>query len=146
MGEHVDTGEREGGPDPVDLYVGGRIRLRRTLMGMSQEKLADALGLTFQQIQKYERGANRVSASRLSQIARTLGVSIAWLFNEQPGPPATDPATGFAQTQAAFGDGVDDILQRRETLDVVRAYYRITSPVARKSVYDLMKSLGSNEP
>ncbi len=144
MDEHADPTEREVGPDPVDVYVGGRIRLRRTLLGMSQERLADALGLTFQQIQKYERGTNRVSASRLSQIAHALGVSIAWLFNEQSGPAAAG-AAGFAEPQAGFGDEADNVLQRRETLDVVRAYYRISNPAARRSVYELMKSLGSGE-
>jgi transcriptional regulator with XRE-family HTH domain len=148
MGENAEPGDREGGPDPVDLFVGTRIRLRRTLLGMSQERLADALGVTFQQIQKYERGTNRVSASRLSQIARALEVSIAWLFNEQPNAGPTDPTAGIpgmAETQSPFGEGVADILQRKETLDLIRTYYRISSPAARKSVYELMKSLGSDE-
>ena len=147
MSEQTATGEREGGPDPVDIYVGGRIKLRRTLMGMSQERLADALGLTFQQVQKYERGANRVSASRLKHIAQALGVSIAWLFNEKadPAPVGAGAAPGFAESQAGFGDAIDEILQRRETLDLVRAYYRISSPAARKSVYDLVKSLGNEQ-
>ncbi len=136
--------ERESGPDPVDIYVGGRIKLRRTLMGMSQERLADALGLTFQQVQKYERGINRVSASRLKHIAQALGVSIAWLFNEHAGAGAHGAAPGFAEPQTGFGDDVNDILQRREALEVVRAYYRIGSPAARKSVYDLMRSLGTD--
>ncbi len=143
MDQQTDPGEREG-PDPVDVMVGGRIKLRRTLMGMSQERLADALGLTFQQVQKYERGANRVSASRLKHIADALDVSIAWLFNEKS-DPAPAAAAGFAENQAGFGDEIDDILRRRETLEMVRAYYRIRSPAARRSVYDLMRSLGADQ-
>src|SRR5678816_919138 len=77
-----------GRPNPVDIHVGGRVRLRRTLLGMSQEKLADALGLTFQQVQKYERGANRIGASRLHQLSRILEVPVAFFFEEMGSSPA----------------------------------------------------------
>ena len=139
MTENLERAEREGGPDPVDVYVGSRIKLRRTVLGLSQERLADALGVTFQQVQKYERGTNRVSASRLAQIARALSITIAWFFNEQP------DRSGFHEGQQDFGTGSESIMQSRETAELVRAYYRISSPAARKSVYDLMKSLGSSE-
>ncbi|HIC80951.1 MAG TPA: XRE family transcriptional regulator, partial [Kiloniellaceae bacterium] len=75
---------RTGGPNPVDVHVGGRVRLRRTLLGMSQEKLGEAIGLTFQQVQKYERGANRVGASRLFDLSRVLDVPVGFFFDEMP--------------------------------------------------------------
>lgn len=95
-------------PSPVDVYVGSRIRLRRTLLGMSQERLGTALGLTFQQVQKYERGANRVGASRLYDLARVLDVPIAFFFDGMPdeaaiAPVASMPAESFAEARGAFG-------------------------------------------
>ena len=132
-------------PSPIDAHVGARIRLRRTLMGMSQERLGEALGLTFQQIQKYERGANRVGASRLYDLARVLDVPISFFFDDMPEPLARGGGEitarhglGFADTQQSFSD---DALNRRETLELVRAYYRITDPAVRKRVFDLIKSL-----
>lgn len=133
-------------PSPIDSHVGARIRLRRTLMGMSQERLGEALGLTFQQIQKYERGVNRVGASRLYDLARVLDVPISFFFDDMPEPlarggggeMAARRSFGFAETQQSFAD---DALNRRETLELVRAYYRITDPAVRKRVFDLIKSL-----
>ena len=142
---------------PIDVHVGARMRLRRTLMGMSQERLGDALGLTFQQVQKYERGVNRVSASRLYDLARVLDVPISFFFDDMPeavaavyggtpgGYTARRTAQGFADTQEGFGQsanyGQDDALNRRETLELVRAYYRITDPAVRKRIFELVKSL-----
>lgn len=133
-------------PSPIDAHVGARIRLRRTLMGMSQERLGESLGLTFQQIQKYERGVNRVGASRLYDLARVLDVPISFFFDDMPEPLARTGAGemgarrgfGFAEAQQSF---TDDALNRRETLELVRAYYRITDPAVRKRVFDLIKSL-----
>ncbi|MBS1018503.1 helix-turn-helix domain-containing protein [Gluconobacter cerinus] len=154
---------------PVDVHVGNRIRLRRTLMGLSQEKLGEALGLTFQQIQKYERGANRVGASRLYDLARVLDVPIGFFFDDmQDAAPKTAPApiqpsvtTGFAETQATFGGPPRKAVQpprlfdlpadeaalfsRRETVDLVRSYYRIPDPSVRKRMLDLIRSLGPAE-
>jgi transcriptional regulator with XRE-family HTH domain len=139
-------GVREGGPTPIDVHVGSRVRLRRTLLGMSQERLGEALGLTFQQVQKYERGVNRVSASRLFDLSRLLDVPISFFFDDMPdsliatfGSPAARRATGFAGPSDSFAD---DTLNRRETLELVRAYYRITNPAIRKRVLDLIKSMG----
>jgi transcriptional regulator with XRE-family HTH domain len=147
--EHAGGSEREGRPSPIDVHVGSRIRLRRTLLGMSQERLGEALGLTFQQVQKYERGVNRVGASRLFDLSRVLDVPISFFFDDMPdslasslGPPLTRRPTGFAETQDGFGD---DTLSRRETLELVRAYYRITDPAVRKRVFDLIKSMGPVE-
>src|ERR1700760_1072881 len=94
------------GPDPIDIEVGGRIRARRVSLGVSQTALAKALGLTFQQVQKYEKGANRVSASTLVRVARELGVTVAFLVGEggEPSSPATDPARAAGPTLAASGD------------------------------------------
>ena len=142
-----ETGERESRPSPIDVHVGSRIRLRRTLMGMSQERLGEALGLTFQQVQKYERGVNRVGASRLFDLSRVLDVPISFFFDDMPdqltashGAPPRSAYSGFAEQQQGFGGG-DDALNRRETLELVRAYYRITDTTVRKRVFELIKSM-----
>ena len=141
--------ERESRPSPIDVHVGGRIRLRRTLLQMSQEKLGDALGLTFQQVQKYERGANRVGASRLFDLSRVLDVPVSFFFDDMPAAYGTgggmrmpmQHATGFAEAQEGFG-APDDLFSRRETVELVRAYYRISEQPVRKRVLDLIKSMG----
>ncbi len=138
----------ESRPSPVDVHVGARIRLRRTLLGMSQERLGDALGLTFQQVQKYERGANRVGASRLFDLSRILDVPINFFYENMTdatsaGGAAPRMATGFAEQQDGFG--TDDTLSKRETLELVRAYYRIVDPNVRKRMYDLMRSMAPTE-
>jgi transcriptional regulator with XRE-family HTH domain len=142
-------GEKEGRPSPIDVHVGSRIRLRRTLLGMSQERLGEALGLTFQQVQKYERGVNRVGASRLFDLSRVLDVPISFFFDDMPdsltasfGVPPGRRSVGFIEPGDGFGD---DTLNRRETLELVRAYYRITDPALRKRVFDLIKSMGPSE-
>ncbi len=143
--------EKETRSSPIDVHVGTRIRLRRTLLGMSQERLGDALGLTFQQVQKYERGVNRVGASRLFDLSRVLDVPISFFFDDMPEALAgihgtghsTRAAGGFAERQEGFGS--DDTMSRRETLELVRAYYRITEPSVRKRVFELIKSMGSAE-
>jgi transcriptional regulator with XRE-family HTH domain len=140
--------ERESRPSPIDVHVGSRIRLRRTLLGMSQERLGDQLGLTFQQVQKYERGINRVGASRLFDLARVLDVPISFFFDDMPDGLAGSAgggsrrALGMADAQDAFGD---DTMTRRETLELVRAYYRISDPNQRKKVLDLVKAMGPAE-
>jgi transcriptional regulator with XRE-family HTH domain len=147
--DHMSGTDRESRPSPIDVHVGSRIRLRRTLLGMSQERLGEALGLTFQQVQKYERGVNRVGASRLFDLSRVLDVPISFFFDDMPesvastlGPPMSRRTSGFNETQDGFGD---DTLSRRETLELVRAYYRITDPAVRKRVFDLIKSMGPAE-
>jgi transcriptional regulator with XRE-family HTH domain len=115
---------------------------------MSQERLGEALGLTFQQVQKYERGVNRVGASRLFDLSRVLDVPISFFFDDMPDSLAanfggvTNRRPGGVETQDPFGD---DTLSRRETLELVRAYYRITDPSIRKRVFDLIKSMGPAE-
>jgi transcriptional regulator with XRE-family HTH domain len=116
---------------------------------MSQERLGEALGLTFQQVQKYERGVNRVGASRLFDLSRVLDVPISFFFDDLPeslastyGGHLTRRTAGFSEMQDGF---TDDALNRRETLELVRAYYRITDPAVRKRVFDLIKSMGPAE-
>jgi len=130
-------------PNPVDTHVGARVRLRRTLLGMSQEKLGNALGLTFQQVQKYERGANRIGSSRLFDLSRVLDVPISYFF-EDIATPGHTLAGGFAENgPEGFGTpAAPDPMIKRETLELVRAYYRITDPHVRKKVFEMVKAIG----
>lgn len=155
MDEYEQKPEKESKQSPIDAHVGQRLRLRRTLMGMSQEKLGEALGLTFQQVQKYERGTNRVSASRLFDLSRVLDVPISFFYDAMPeklaheyggqsGTAGARKAMGFSEAQDGFGN--DDTLNRRETLELVRAYYRITDTGVRKRVFELIKSLVPEDP
>ncbi|MAY68796.1 MAG: transcriptional regulator [Rhodospirillaceae bacterium] len=135
-----------GVSNPVDIHVGQRLRLRRTLLGMSQEKLGDAVGLTFQQIQKYERGANRIGASRLYMFSRILDVPVAYFFEELP----SQIRTHEGQMQIGLSDLPQDTLERdpmarRETLELVRAYYAVGNPKVRRRIVDLVRSLSGEE-
>lgn len=136
---------KNGKPNPIDVHVGSRVRLRRTLLGMSQEKLGEALGLTFQQVQKYERGANRIGASRLYTISIVLDVPVSFFFDDMPADVAAarveDDDAGVSDDRA--GAYERDPLTKRETLELVRAYYRITDPGVRKRLFELAKSLAA---
>ena len=127
---------------PIDAHIGARLRLRRTLMGMSQEKLADAVNLTFQQIQKYEKGANRIGASRLYQFSKILDVPPSYFFDSMPDDLVEHPLTGGSGENT----NLKDPLTKRETLELVRAYYRITEPSVRKRIFELVKSLAEPIP
>ncbi len=124
------------GPNPVDVQVGGRVRLRRTLLGMSQEKLGEALGLTFQQVQKYERGVNRIGSSRLYHLSQILDVPVSFFFDELD-PDVISEGLG-EKPQQPFEP---DPLVKRETLELVRAYYKIRDPKARKRLFELTKAI-----
>jgi transcriptional regulator with XRE-family HTH domain len=124
-------------PDPIDVHVGQRVRLRRTLLGFSQVKLAGMLGLTFQQVQKYEKGYNRIGSSRLYQIARVLDAPVAYFFEDIA--PAAERGTAHAAESAVPYE--PDPMAKRETLELVRAYYRIADPALRRRVFDLVKSI-----
>ena len=147
--EQATGADKEGRPSPIDVHVGARIRLRRTLLGMSQERLGEALGLTFQQVQKYERGVNRVGASRLFDLSRILDVPISFFFDDMPDSLSSSFGGQAGRRTASFSDPqdgfADDTLNRRETLELVRAYYRITDPSIRKRVFELIKSMGPAE-
>ncbi len=119
------------GPHPVDVHVGQRLRMRRTLLGMTQEKVAEALGLTFQQLQKYEKGANRVSASRLYELSQILDVPQSFFFDEMS---KDSDKTGKSNTPP-------DLMAKRETLEFVRAYYRISNPATRRSILNLTRAM-----
>lgn len=127
-------------PDPVDIHVGSRVRLRRTLLGMSQEKLGKALSLTFQQIQKYERGANRIGSSRLYQLSRILDVPVSFFFDDMA--EATANRTSGMSEEGSQTFEVDK-LSRRETLELVRAYYKIAEPNVRKKIFEMVKAVGN---
>lgn len=122
------------------------MRLRRTLLGLSQEKLGEAVGLTFQQIQKYERGANRIGASRLFEFSRILDVPVSFFFDDIPDAvPASEGRVAWGVSDQAQAPMDHDPLTRRETLELVRAYYRITDPQIRKRLFELTKSLAAGE-
>jgi transcriptional regulator with XRE-family HTH domain len=126
-------------PNPTDVHVGSRVRLRRTLLGMSQEKLGEAIGLTFQQVQKYERGANRVGASRLYDLSKVLDVPVSFFFEEMaPAGSAEARSGGEADRQGA------DPMLKRETLELVRAYYKIPDQHVRRRLFDLAKALAKS--
>ena len=118
----------EFGPHPVDVHVGGRLRLRRTLLGMSQTDLGKALGLTFQQVQKYENGKNRIAASRLYHLSLIFGV------------PVSDFFEGLEDKTSKRSS--DDVMVKRETMELVRAYYRIRDPKVRKVLHAMIKAMG----
>jgi transcriptional regulator with XRE-family HTH domain len=144
---------RSENPDPIDIHVGSRLRMRRNLVGLSQEQLGKSLGLTFQQIQKYERGINRMGSSRLFQIAKTLSVPVAYFFEEIPAAAAFSPQSGFAEGEQSPLENAPqtekqndyDILRRRETLELIRAYYRIQDDKQRRKVYELIRSMSDEE-
>ncbi|MEM1400358.1 MAG: helix-turn-helix transcriptional regulator [Pseudomonadota bacterium] len=119
------------------MHVGARVKLRRNFLGMSQEKLGRAVGLTFQQVQKYEKGTNRVGASRLFELSQVLNVPISYFFDGAP----TGTLTGqLAEEPAAYEA---DPMSRRETIDLVRAYYSIESQAIRRRVLELVRSMAN---
>jgi transcriptional regulator with XRE-family HTH domain len=142
---------RSENPDPIDIHVGARLRMRRNLIGLSQEQLGKSLGLTFQQIQKYERGINRMGSSRLFQIAKTLSVPVAYFFEDIPNSPSATGEPLSAEDQNAEKNNLSDqkndydILRRRETLELIRAYYKIQDSKQRRKVYELIRSMSDGE-
>lgn len=129
-------------PNPIDTHVGGRVRMRRMMLGMSQEKLGESLGITFQQIQKYEKGTNRIGASRLQHIATVLQVPVAYFFEDAPGTP--QEAAGFAE--AGSISYVTDFLTSTEGLALTKAFVRIKDNKVRRRVIDLVESLATDTP
>lgn len=140
MAKTARKGAKKGRSTPIDGYVGSRVRQRRLLLGMSQEMLGKAVGLTFQQIQKYERGINRIGASRLFTLSKVLNVPIAFFFDEMPRALASagSKARGFADSSVKFEA---DPTASRETAELIRAYYRIEDPRQRRRVLDLLRSM-----
>ena len=128
-------------PNPVDKYVGSRVRMRRIMLGMSQEKLGLALGLTFQQVQKYEKGTNRVGASRIQQISEILEVPVSFLLDG--GPSGRPSGEGFGE--AASPAYVSDFLASSEGLALTRAFTRIGDPKLRRSIVELVEQIAARE-
>ncbi|WP_114395044.1 helix-turn-helix domain-containing protein [Oleisolibacter albus] len=140
LAQPYSLSKRGEGPNPIDIHVGQRLRLRRTLLGLSQETLGEAVGITFQQLQKYERGANRISASRLFNLSQVLGVPVTFFFEDLPSQDTSLPAMEPSETQEF------ESMARRETLELVRAYYRIQEEPVRRRAFELIKALaGDND-
>ena len=126
-------------PDPIDVHVGSRVRLRRTMLGLSQEKLGDSLGITFQQIQKYEKGTNRMGASRLQNIAVILNTPVAFFFEDAP--RSVDKTAGEGMNETNSPNYVLDFLSSSEGLQLNRAFVKIEDINIRRRIIDLVKSL-----
>ncbi len=131
-------------PHPVDVHVGRRLRLKRTILGLSQEAVGKQIGVTFQQIQKYERGINRMGASRLYDFAKALGVPVSYFF-EGFGDYSIDESGMLAAAEPNAPAFEHEPINNRETLEVMRAYYRIKSPAVRKRIVELIKAMSAEE-
>jgi len=125
-------------PNPTDKHVGARVRMRRMMLSMSQEKLGDALGLTFQQVQKYEKGANRIGASRLQQISHILQVPVSFFFEGAPNVPGQEPS-GMAE--APSPTYVSDFLATSDGLALTKAFMRIKDAKLRRRIVDLVEQM-----
>lgn len=135
---------RPGVPNPIDIHVGGRVRLRRTLLGLSQEKLGEQIGLTFQQVQKYERGTNRIGASRLYDLSRVLDVPIQFFYDDMTAETAGQSPrlrAGLSESTTDPYAADADPMNRRETLELISAYYKIKDPVVRQRIFDLCRAM-----
>jgi transcriptional regulator with XRE-family HTH domain len=124
-------------PNPIDKHVGARVRMRRVLVGLSQEKLGDALGITFQQVQKYEKGTNRIGASRLQETSRILGVPVNFFF--EGAQAETDMVAGFAETET--NGYVADFASSAEGSQLINAFLKIKEPKLRKKIIDLIAAI-----
>jgi transcriptional regulator with XRE-family HTH domain len=129
-------------PNPTDKHVGSKVRMRRMMLGMSQEKLGDALGLTFQQVQKYEKGANRIGASRLQQIAHILQVPVSFFFDGAPNVPGLQPS-GFAEAPSPAY--VSDFLATSDGLALTKAFMGIKNAKLRRRIVDLVEQIAGED-
>jgi transcriptional regulator with XRE-family HTH domain len=146
--EDREAAEEERGsrrPNPIDAHVGSRVRLRRMLLGMSQEKLGERLGLTFQQVQKYEKGVNRIGASRLFDLAQILGVPVQFFYEEAPTSAAAhaEAAPGFAERPSE--SYVIEFLASREGLELNKAFMRVSDARTRRAIVELVRALAGEE-
>ncbi len=143
-GDDGDDRNSSRRPNPIDAHVGARVRVRRMLLGMSQERLGEQLGLTFQQVQKYEKGVNRIGASRLFDMAHVLGVPIQYFYEELPDQLAGGSmAPGFADRPA--DNYAAEFLSSRDGLELNKAFARIQDARVRRSVVELVRSLAGEE-
>jgi transcriptional regulator with XRE-family HTH domain len=145
MEDDVDQDERHARrPNPVDVHVGSRVRLRRMLLGMSQEKLGEFLGLTFQQVQKYEKGVNRVGASRLYDLSQVLGVPVQYFYDElQPAAIGGDPGAGLAEQPGETY--VVEFLGSRDGMELNKSFVKISDPKVRRAIIELVRSVAPDD-
>jgi transcriptional regulator with XRE-family HTH domain len=129
-------------PNPIDIHVGGRIRMRRNMLGMSQEKLGESLGITFQQVQKYEKGTNRVGASRLQDISSILNTPVSFFFDDAP---TREPSSLPVRAEEAPNALAMEFCSTAEGLSLNRAFVKISNPKTRKRIIDLVKTLGDED-
>jgi len=132
---------RKKAPNPIDKHVGSRVRMRRIMLAMSQEKLGAALGLTFQQVQKYEKGANRIGASRLQQLSYILQVPVAFFFEGGPNASAPHGSNGSALSMAQIDDFVSDL----DGLRLIRAFMRIDNAAVRRRIVMLVQEIAGDD-
>ena len=136
-----DEASKRSGPHPIDVYVGSRVKLRRMILGMSQETLGKSLGLTFQQIQKYEKGVNRIGASRMFELSQLLDVPVQFFYDGFGAAPR--PANGFAEDET--GESVMDLVNSPEGVQLCRYFAGISDLEVRKRVLELVKSIAETE-
>jgi transcriptional regulator with XRE-family HTH domain len=144
LDHHHEKGSRK--PNPVDIHVGGRVRFRRMLLGMSQEKLGERLGLTFQQVQKYEKGINRIGASRLYDLSKVLSVPVQFFYDEAPGTYERGDgaqAAGFGERQTE--SYITEFLNTRDGLELNKAFVRLSDIRVRRAIVDLVRSLAGED-
>ena len=131
-------------PNPIDVHVGSRVRFRRMLLGMSQEKLGEKLGLTFQQVQKYEKGINRIGASRLFDLAQVLGVSVQFFYEEAPVIDGQQQPAADGSAEKVDENAIVEFLRSRDGLELNRAFVRISDVKARRAIVELVRSLAND--
>lgn len=142
--DNEEKGSRR--PNPIDAHVGSRVRLRRMLLGISQEKLGERLGLTFQQVQKYEKGVNRIGASRLFDLSTVLAVPISFFYEDAPAAEArVQPIPGFAEAPGGTDSNILEFLSTREGLELNKAFSRIQDVKTRRAILELVRALGGVE-
>jgi transcriptional regulator with XRE-family HTH domain len=153
-GAEVDSDDRNARrANPIDVHVGSRVRLRRMLLGMSQERLGERLGLTFQQVQKYEKGVNRIGASRLFDLAQVLGVPVQFFYDDAPpgmhefaAQPLNHPHAGVGMAERGAESTIVEFLSTREGLELNRSFNRISDPRVRRSIVELVRNIAGDEP
>lgn len=132
-------------PNPIDKHVGSRVRMRRMMLSMSQEKLGDALGLTFQQVQKYEKGTNRIGASRLQQISNILQVPVSFFFEGAPNMPGHSAGSSGGMSEAPSPAYVSDFLATSDGLSLTKSFMKIKSSKLRRKIVDLVEQIAGDE-
>ncbi len=137
----IKYGHGTGIPNPVDVHAGARLRQRRKLLGISQTSVAEAIGLTFQQVQKYEWGTNRMGSSRLYDLSRMLDVPVEYFFEEMPSAIAASSPAKTRGRPKKLPSYEPVPMAARETLDLVRAYYKISNPQVRKRLRELFNAI-----